>query len=141
MPGVSTSVGSDGCPRSSLVWLDVEDGCARVNTTLELEPQNGRDLRLRPSVSLLTVDPDDMSRFIEIRGEVEPATDSATEHVDTLTRKYTRQPCYYGYVRPAEVETRETRVIGRILARRITLDAIHTRDVPDTQDRGWALLD
>jgi hypothetical protein len=125
VPGVFTSVGSDGCPRSSLVWLDAEDECARINTTLELERQMGRDLQAIPRVSLLIVDPANTSRFIQIRGEVELLCDRAIEHVDALTRKYTRHPCYYGHVCPAEQEARETRVIGRIRARRITLDAIH----------------
>jgi PPOX class probable F420-dependent enzyme len=135
VPGVLTAVGSDGLPWSSLVWLDAEEGSARINTTLEIERQNGRDLRSNPSVSLLVVDPDDTSRFIQIRGEVELATDGATEHLDVLTRKYTCHSCYYGYVSPAQQETRETRVIGRILARRITLDAIHARDAADAQNR------
>jgi hypothetical protein len=125
VPGVFTSVGSDGCPRSSLVWLDAEDGCARINTTLELERRMGRDLKAIPKVSLLIVDPANTSRFIQIRGEVELLSDGAIEHLDALTRKYTRDPYYYGHVCPADQEARETRVTGRIRARRITLDAIH----------------
>ena len=42
-----------------------------------------------------------------------------------MTRKYTRHPRYYGFVYPAEQAAQETRVIVRIHARRINLDAIH----------------
>ncbi len=48
------------------------------------------------------------------------------EHLDALTRKYTRHPAYYGYVYPVEQRGREMRVICRIHARRVTLAAIHT---------------
>ena len=78
-----------------------------------------------PRLSLLVVDPDNTARFIQIRGDAELVTDGAREHVDELTRKYTAHPRFYGHVYPMERATRETRVICRILARRITLDAIH----------------
>lgn len=121
--GVLTTMGDYGQPQSSLVWVDVDDGCASVNTTLER--QKGRNLVANPKLSLLIVDPDNTARFIQIRGEGELVKDGALEHLDELTRRYTRHPCYYGFVYPREQQGRETRVICRIHARRITLDAIH----------------
>ncbi len=121
--GVLTTVGHDGRPQSSLVWLDCDEGCARINTTLQR--QKGRNMAANPRVSLLVVDPDNTSRFIQIRGEIELTTEGAIEHLDVLTRKYTRHAQYYGHVYPAEQQGQETRVIGRIHARRVTLDAIH----------------
>ncbi len=121
--GVLTTMGADGQPQSSLVWVDFEGECARVNTTLER--QKGRNLLSNPRVSLLVVDPDDTGRFIQIRGDVELVTDGALDHLDVLTRKYTRHPRYYGCIYPAAQRESETRVICRIHARRITLDAIH----------------
>lgn len=47
------------------------------------------------------------------------------EHVDALARQYTRRDRYYGSVYPQAQRDRETRVICRIRARRVTLDAIH----------------
>ena len=120
---VLTTMGADGQPQSSLVWVDTDGECARVNTTLER--QKGRNLLADPKVSLLVVDPDDSSRFIQIRGDAELVVERAAEHLDALTRKYTRHPQFYGYVHPVEQRARETRVICRIRARRITLDAIH----------------
>lgn len=121
--GVLTTMGADGQPQSSLVWVDRDDTCARVNTTLER--QKGRNLLADPKVSLLVVDPDDTGRFIQIRGDVELVTSGALDHLDELTRTYTRHPRYYGFIYPAEQQARETRVTCRIHARRITVDAIH----------------
>jgi PPOX class probable F420-dependent enzyme len=121
--GVLTTMLPDGQPQSSLVWVDHDGECARVNTTLRR--QKGRNILADPKVSLLIVDPDDTGRFIQIRGDAELVTEGALEHLDGLTRKYTRHACYYGFIYPVEQQARETRVICRIHARRITLDAIH----------------
>lgn len=121
--GVVTTIGVDGQPQSSLVWVDVDDGYPRINTTLER--QKGRNMLANPKVSLLVVDPDNIARFIQIRGEAELLIEGAREHLDALTRKYTTHPRYYGFIYPCEQQDKETRVICRIHVRRITLDAIH----------------
>jgi PPOX class probable F420-dependent enzyme len=121
--GVLTTMGGDGQPQSSLVWIDHDGTCARVNTTLER--QKGRNLLANPKVSLLVVDPDNTSRYLQLRGHAELITDGALEHLDALTRKFTRHPAYYGHIYPVAQRSRETRVICRIHPRRLTLDAIH----------------
>jgi PPOX class probable F420-dependent enzyme len=120
---VFTTIDRDGQPQSSLVWVDVDGDCARVNTTLER--QKGRNLLRNRKVSLLVVDPANTARFIQIRGDAELVTDGALEHLDALTRTYTSHPAYYGSIYPRAQQACETRVICRIHARRITLDAIH----------------
>ena len=52
---VLTTMGPDGQPQSSLVWVDVQDGVAVVNTTLER--QKARNMVANPKVSLLVIDP------------------------------------------------------------------------------------
>lgn len=121
--GVLTTMMPDGQPQSSLMWCDYDGECARFNTTAER--QKGRNMRANPRVSLLIIDPDDTARFIQIRGTVELSTDGALEHLDEITREYTAHPQFYGYVYPHEQRDRETRLIGRIHATKITLDAIH----------------
>jgi PPOX class probable F420-dependent enzyme len=121
--GVLTTMLPDGQPQSSLVWVDYDGTCARVNTTLER--RKGRDLLADARVSLLVVDPDDTSRFVQVRGDAELVTEGAEDHLDALTRQYTSHPAYYGFIYPLEQRDRETRVICRIHARRVTLDAIH----------------
>ena len=125
--GVFTTMDRDGQPQSSLVWVDHDGECARVNTSLER--QKSRNLMANPLASLLVVDPNNTSRFIQIRGVIELITAGALEHLDDLTRSYTSHPRFYGYVYPLEQRERETRVICRIHARRITLDAIHALSV------------
>ena len=121
--GVLTTMGVDGQPQSSLVWVDYDGACARTDTTLER--QKGRNMRANPKVSLLVVDPDNTGRFLQIRGDAELVTEGALEQLDALTRKYTGHPRYYGFIYPEEQQARETRVIVRLHARRVTLDAIH----------------
>ena len=121
--GVLTTFAPRGQPQSSLVWVDDDGECARINTTLER--RKGRNLLANPKASLLIVDPDNTARFIQIRGDAELVTAGAIEHLDALTRAYTRHPGYYGHIYPVAQQARETRVICRIHARRITLDAIH----------------
>jgi PPOX class probable F420-dependent enzyme len=121
--GVLTTMGRDGRPQSSLVWADLDGECPRVNTTLER--QKGRNLLADPRCSLLVVDPDDTSRFVQVRGDAELVRDGAIEHLDALTRRYTTHPAFYGFVYPLERRAAETRVIVRIHPRRVTLDAIH----------------
>jgi PPOX class probable F420-dependent enzyme len=121
--GVLTTMMPDGQPQSSLVWCDYDGECAQVNTTLER--QKGRNLLANPKATLLIVDPENTSRYIEIRGEVELVFNDALQHLDQITRQYTRHPCYYGHVYPMEQMSKETRVICRMHAKKISLDAIH----------------
>ena len=121
--GVFTTLGPDGGPQSSLMWVDCDGTYARVNTTLSR--QKARNLAGDPKASLLVVDPDDTSRYLQIRGDVELITAGAVEHLDALTQKYSRYAHYYGGIRSRDLEKRETRVMCRIHARRVTTDAIH----------------
>jgi PPOX class probable F420-dependent enzyme len=121
--GVLTTLLPSGQPQSSLVWVDFDGECPRINTTLERS--KGRCMAADARVSLLVVDPDDTSRFIQVRGKAELVFDGALEHLDDLTRRYTPHPCYYGHVYPATRREQETRVICRIHPRRVTVDAIH----------------
>jgi len=122
--GVLTTLMPDGQPQSTLVWCDYDGECARVNTSRQR--QKGRNMAANPHVSLLIVDPENTARYIEIRGEAELVEQGAVEHLDQITRQYTRHPQYYGYVFPYERQTQERRIICRIHATRINLDAIHS---------------
>ncbi len=121
--GVLTTMMPDGQPQSSLVWCDFDGECARVNTTAER--QKGRNMRANPKVTLLVVDPDDTTRYIELRGQAELVEDGAATHLDEITRAYTSHPAFYGYVHPLQQRDRETRLICRIHATTITVDALH----------------
>jgi PPOX class probable F420-dependent enzyme len=121
--GVLTTLGPRGAPESRLVWVDEDGGRVRFNTTRDR--RSCRDLERDPRASLLLVDPEDTGRFLQVRGTVELTTAGALDHLDALTRRYTRHDAYYGGVYPLGQQALEERVIGTIHARRITLDAIH----------------
>ena len=121
--GVLTTMMPDGQPQSSLVWCDFDGEYVCVNTSRER--QKGKNMMVNPKVSLLIVDPENTGRFLQIRGEAELAEAGALEHLDAITRKYTSHLQYYGYVFPQEKKERETRIICRIHAKKLTLDAIH----------------
>lgn len=121
--GVLTTMMPDGLPQSTLVWCDFDGDYVCVNTSRER--QKGKNMIANPRVSLLIVDPENTSRFLQIRGEVELVEDGALTHLDVITRKYTSHPEYYGYIFPLEKKERETRIICRIHPKKITLDAIH----------------
>ena len=123
IPGVLTTMMPDGQPQSSLVWCDFDGECARVHTSRER--QKGKNMLSNPRVSLLIVDPENTGRFLQIRGDAELIEEGALEQLDEITRQYTNYPGYYGYVFPIEKKDRETRIICRIHAKRVTLDAIH----------------
>ncbi len=121
--GVLTTMEADGQPQSSLVWVDWDGEDALVNTTRQR--RKGRNLAANPRVSLLVVDPANTGRFIQIRGLADCEEEGAVDHLDRLTRKYTRHPRYYGYIYPKEQRGCETRIVVRIRASRVTLDAVH----------------
>jgi PPOX class probable F420-dependent enzyme len=104
-------------------WFDLCGNDVLVNTTLERS--KGRNLVRDPRATILVIDPDNSSRWIEIRGDVDLEKTGAIQHLDRLTRRYTSHPKYYGHIYPAERRNLETRVIVRIHPRHINCDAIH----------------
>ena len=70
--GVFSTLGHDGQPQSTMVWVDLDSGCVLVNTTLER--RKGRNLLDNRKVSLLVIDPGNTFRFIQIRSDAELVT-------------------------------------------------------------------
>ena len=105
---------SAGSPAESTLPVDPSSDCPPGFTEAERGPAGG-----------FVGAPDATSRFVQVRGEVELVTEGAEDHLDELTRRYSHHPAYYGTIYPIEQRGRETRVICRIHARRVTLDAIH----------------
>lgn len=121
--GVLSTMMPDGQPQSSIVWVDYDGEYVRINTTLER--QKGKNLCANPRVTVLVIDPQDSSRWIEVRGRVAEITPEGAEaHADLLTRRYTGKQHFYGDIYPPEQRQKETRVIVRIEPIKISLDAI-----------------
>lgn len=121
--GVLSTLMPDGQPQSSIVWTDFDGTYVLINTTLER--QKGRNMCSNPKVAVLVIDPKDVSRWIEVRGNVVKITrDGAVAHADKLTQLYTGKQRFYGDVYPVDQQQKETRVIIKIEPLKISLDAI-----------------
>jgi len=96
----------DGSPQATPVWFDREGEFIRINTTRGRVKE--RNMSVRPKVALTVVDPDDMFRHVQIRGEVASSTEEgAHAHIRALSQKYTGHD--FRQLNPGEV-----RVIFRI---------------------------
>jgi PPOX class probable F420-dependent enzyme len=122
--GVLATMMPGGMPQSSIVWVDYDGEYVLINTTLER--QKGRNMQANPKVTLLVIDPQDSSRWIEVRGQVREMTqDCAEAHADKLTQRYCpNKRHFYGDIYPVEQQEKETRVIVRIAPVKISVDAI-----------------
>lgn len=108
-----------GQPQLSSVWFDYDGTYVRIPTVRGRRKE--RNMRERPQVSLLIVDPDNPYRYLELRGEVDEITDQdAFAHLQQVTLAYTGQPNFYGAVAPAELEGNEERVICKIRPTHVT---------------------
>jgi PPOX class probable F420-dependent enzyme len=121
--GVLTTLMPDGQPQCSIIWVDYDGESVLVNTTLER--QKGRNLCADPRVAVLVIDPQNSSRWIEVRGMVVEVTEVGSEaHADKLTQRYTNKQHFYGDIYPVAQKQKETRVIVKIEPVKISLDAI-----------------
>ena len=121
--GVLSTIMPDGQPQSSVVWTDYDGTYVLINMTLER--QKGRNMCSNPKVALLVIDPKDISRWIEIRGNVvEISRVGAEVRADKLTQLYTGKQRFYGDIYPVEQKQKETRVIVKIEPLKISRDAI-----------------
>jgi PPOX class probable F420-dependent enzyme len=122
--GVLTTLMADGMPQCSIVWVDYDGDYVLINTTLER--QKGRNMQLNPKVTILVIDPNDSSRWVEVRGHVRALTCKGAEtHADKLTQRYCPGKQYfYRDIYPPEQKDKETRVIARIQPVKVSMDAI-----------------
>ncbi len=123
--GVLTTMMPDGQPQMSIVWVDFDGEHVLLNSTLER--QKGKNMRENPKVNVLVIDPNNGVRFLEVRGEVVEITQNgAIDHADRQTRAYSngKKQQFYGDIYPKETKDKETRVIFKILPKKITTDAI-----------------
>jgi PPOX class probable F420-dependent enzyme len=106
-------------PQATPIWVSFDGEHVLVNTARNR--QKDRNMTERPKVTILSVDPDDPYRYLEIRGVVEEITEEgAVDHINQLSAKYRNQPEYYAN-NPAQ-RYRETRVIYKIRPVKVTAD-------------------
>ena len=84
--GVIATVGENGRPQTSVVWVDTDGENVLVNTTNKRA--KGRNLRANPRVSISVWDNEDPYRYFEVEGPVELVDAGANEHIHELSRRY-----------------------------------------------------
>ena len=106
---------SDGLPQVQPVWCSFDGAHILVNT--EKSRQKYRNMSLRRSVTILAIDPDADTRWLEVRGTVVGETEEgASEHIDELARLYLRVD-KYPFHRQGDV-----RVLFKIASQRVATE-------------------
>jgi PPOX class probable F420-dependent enzyme len=97
----------DGSPQVTPVWFSTEGEYLCINTA-EGRVKD-RNMRERPRVALVIMNPATPYRYLQIRGEiVERTTLGAEAHINALALKYTGEPW--------QPQPNQTRVIYKIKA-------------------------
>jgi PPOX class probable F420-dependent enzyme len=112
----------NGLPQTQPVWFERAGNDILVNTTRER--RKGRNLAADPRATVLILDPDDSSRWVELRCDAELTEVGAEDHLERLAHRYTGHG-YYGPIYPAARRSRERRLLVRLHPRSINYDAIH----------------
>jgi PPOX class probable F420-dependent enzyme len=105
--GAVGTVGADGRPQTSIVWVDTDGERLVFNT--KPSRAKGRNLRTDPRVSVTVWDRDDPYRYFEVEGTAELDEQGAGEHINELSLRYDGKPFH----------TTTDRVIVRVVATRV----------------------
>ena len=106
------TVGRDGAPQVTPVWVDYDGTHVRINTARGRVKD--KNLQRNPKVALSAQDPDNPYRYVQVRGRVVEMTEKdADAHIDALSKKYTGRDKYANR-RPGEV-----RVIVKIMPEKV----------------------
>jgi PPOX class probable F420-dependent enzyme len=98
------TVQPDGQPQVHPVWADFDGTYVRLNTAAGRRKH--LNMKERPQVTVLAIDPDNPFRWIEVRGTVAKVSeDGADDHIDKLAKDYLGVDVYPGH------RTDETRII------------------------------
>jgi len=85
--GVVATVGDDGRPQTSVVWVDWDGENVVFNTTNARA--KGRNLRGNPRVSISVWDNDNPYAYFEVEGTATLDETGAAEHINDLSLRYT----------------------------------------------------
>jgi len=82
---------ADGSPQVTPVWFNTDGTYILINSARGRVKDH--NMRTRPRVALCIADPADPYRYLQLRGRVVEVThESAEEHINTLSLKYTGKP-------------------------------------------------
>ncbi len=106
----------DNQPQATPVWIDYDGTHLLVNSTYGRA--KGRNMKARPQVTILSIDPENTFRYLEVRGRVTEITEvGALEQVHRLAKKYWNIDDYYE--RWPQRRGKETRVLYKITPLRV----------------------
>lgn len=101
----------DTQPQANPVWFNWDGEYVWVNSAKGR--QKDKNMRTRSKVTILSVDPNNPYRYLEVRGEVVDITEEgAVDHINLLSNRYRGQPDYYASM--PDRRGKETRVIYKI---------------------------
>ena len=106
------TVGADGAPQVTPVWVDFDGTHVRFNTAKgRVKVRNlARDKRVALSIQ----DPDNPYRYVQVRGRIVETTEKGADaHIDALAKKYLGQE-KYPFRQPGEV-----RLLFKVLPERV----------------------
>jgi PPOX class probable F420-dependent enzyme len=121
-----TTMRPDGRMSTNPVALLFEDGVIRISTTSNRKKY--RNLMADDRVTICVVQPDNLNKYVEIRGRATVEMDTDRVFITRLTRHYGIED--YTYDRPQDV-----RVIVTVIPERISSPWIPYQDKPPYMDR------
>ena len=84
------AVTPEGIPHVTPVWIDYDTDANRILVNTERGRRKEQYVQQNPNVGVGMTDPDDRYRALSVLGQVDEITeDSAREHIDELSRRYT----------------------------------------------------
>ncbi len=91
-----TTLMPDGSPQLTQTWVDTDGQHIIINTVEGF--QKLRNVQRDPRVAVALSDPNNLIRYITVRGRVvATTTDGGTEHIESLAQKYLGGPYpWYG---------------------------------------------
>jgi PPOX class probable F420-dependent enzyme len=106
------TVGPDGAPQVTPVWVDYDGTHIRFNTAKGRV--KAKNLARNPRVALSIQDPENPYRYMQVRGRIVETTENGADaHIDALAKKYLGKDKY-----PFR-QTGEVRVLYKVLPERI----------------------
>jgi PPOX class probable F420-dependent enzyme len=104
---------ADGSPQVTPLWFNTDGEHILINSAAgRIKDKN---MRARPRIALLILDPSDPYRYMQVRGRVVRVTeDGALDHLNTLSLKYDRNPSL--------PRSGEVRVMYKIMPDRVFAD-------------------
>lgn len=102
-----------GHPHTTVIWCRYDD--THILFSSSDGSQKNKNIAHDPRVSLMALDPQNPSRYLEIRGIVESQfTEGAIEELDRITQLYTGKPTYFGHIVPQASFGERVHVISKI---------------------------